>query len=65
MRVPLLNFEGRRGVLLLNFEGRRGVPLLNIEGDPRTRVPGSRVLVALLHHALKNVQPEFTSGSVL
>ena len=49
--VPLLNFEGGPGVPLLNFERGAEVPLLNSEGRPR--VPGSGVLVPLLHHAVK------------
>ena len=61
--VPLLNFVGSPGVPLLNFEGGPGVPLLNFRGvlgptfklcgvlqDPK--VPGSGVLVPLLHHAV-------------
>ena len=56
MRAPLLNFEGGPGVPILNFERGAVVPLLNSEGRPRvsrSRVPGSGVLVPLLHHAVK------------
>ena len=57
MRVPLLNFEGGNGVPLLNFEGGSGILLLNFRGVPGlgsqgNEVPGSRVLVPLLHHAI-------------
>ena len=47
MRIPLSNFEGDPGVPLLNFEGE--VPGAGSQGP---EVPGPRVLVPLLHHAL-------------
>ena len=59
--VPPLNFEGGPGFPLLNFEGCPGIPFLNFRGVPGptfklwggSRVPGPRVLVALLHQAEK------------
>ena len=47
MGIPLSNFEGGPGVPLLNFEGE--VPGAGSQGP---EVPGPRVLVPLLHHAL-------------
>ena len=65
MRVPLLNSEGGPGVLPLNFEGGPGVPLLNFRdvpvpllnfdgssGSQGHEVPGSGVLVPLVHHTI-------------
>ena len=65
--VPLLNFEGGPGVPLLNFEEGPGVPLFNFRAVPGPtlnfegvlghesqgpEVPGTGVLVPLLHHAV-------------
>ena len=48
MKVPLLNFERVPGVQLLKF---RRVPGPTFELWGESRVPGSGVLVPLLHHA--------------
>ena len=48
--VSLLKFEGGPGVSLLNFRGVLGPTFKLSVGS---RVPGPRVLVPLLHHALQ------------
>ena len=45
------SLEKSEGVPLLNFKGGPGVSFLNFDGG--SRLPGSRVLVPLLHHAEK------------